>query len=191
VNSENRILKIIWDKGSADHINLISREAGFGIDYTRYILNQLVKRGLVAQSSKNGLFKATSKGRKGLEALGVIEKKVRQKPILKKHTAAKKGKKAVRKKQRAIRRAQPTKKRITAVSFDADRGGGKVLLPTGSPEPPKVVLAHTGSVESLKVVLAHNLNSKEGEEKLNVWSAIKKAAKYLSAIPPDDTKTNV
>ena len=157
MNSENRILKIIWDKGFLANVNLISREAGFGIDYTRYILKQLEKSKLVRQSSKKDFFKISPRGKKRLEAMGVIEKK---------RTAVKKKKEIFRKKHRRIKIKQPAfKKRLAFADF-------------ASPQ------------ESPKIVLAHNLNGKEGERKLNVWSAIKKAAKYLSEISPDDISKN-
>jgi predicted transcriptional regulator len=217
MNSENNILKIIWHKGSGAHTNAIAREAGFGVDYTRYILNQLVKDTLVTPASSRNLFRVTFKGRRRLEIMGVIESSIaepatpmtepkvmtvaamaerkeekpaeehvsaKKEPVekkrTKKHPPSKnviKVKQADVKKKSTHKKIQPIQKKHAAKKYPIAQ---EVLIqevqeaiPAKPQEPPRVVLAH-------------NLTSNSEEKKLNVWGAIKKAAKYLSEIAPGE-----
>lgn len=136
MNSEYKILRILYTKGlSKINVRAAAREAGFGIDYTRYMLGQLAKRGMVISFQGKDFFKISAKGKKEFEL----------------PHSEKGGGEAKSKKRQIIKRRK--------------HKGAAITQPL--------------------VILAHNLNSKGDERKANLWSAIKKAAKYLSAIPPE------
>lgn len=80
MNSELEVLKKVWENNEQSSIKSISRQTGFGVDYTRYICSCLFAKGEIAQiKSKRNWYKITSQGKKELERQGVIKPKVSKK----------------------------------------------------------------------------------------------------------------
>lgn len=77
MNSELEILKKIWENGGESSVRLISKQAGFGIDYIRYICNCLFQKGRVKEvRGERDCYVITSRGEKDLEVRGIIKPKV-------------------------------------------------------------------------------------------------------------------
>jgi len=67
--NESRVLSIIWDWGGEASVDIIAREAGISIDYTRILCESLKREGCI-DFSYSKLCKIKSKGK-----LAVVGKK--------------------------------------------------------------------------------------------------------------------
>lgn len=77
MNSELEILKKFWENDGETYIRLISNQAGFGIDYTRYICNSLLRKGQIEViKKKRDWYRITSQGKKELKLRGIIKPEV-------------------------------------------------------------------------------------------------------------------
>ncbi|MFH1971445.1 MAG: hypothetical protein ABIJ05_03630 [Patescibacteria group bacterium] len=77
MNSELKVLKKIWENDEESHIKSIAEQAEFGIDYTRYLCNCLLKKGQIKPIKKRrDWYKITPKGKKELESRDLIKSKV-------------------------------------------------------------------------------------------------------------------
>lgn len=77
MNSELEILKKIWEDDGKTYIKLISKQTMFGIDYTRYICNCLLKKGEIRPiKGKRDWYRITSQGKKELKLHGIIKPEV-------------------------------------------------------------------------------------------------------------------
>jgi len=80
MNSELKILKIVWVNKKEGSIRLISHQAGFGMGYTHHICNCLLKKEQLQQvEGKRDWYRVTSKGKKRLEQQRLIEVKKSEK----------------------------------------------------------------------------------------------------------------
>lgn len=80
MNSELKILKKIWENHRKACIGLISKQIGFGTDYTRYICNCLFKKGKIKPiEGKRDCYELTSRGERGLKLRGIIKSKISKK----------------------------------------------------------------------------------------------------------------
>lgn len=80
MNSELKILKKFWQNNGEANIRLISKEVGFGLDYTRYICNCLFKKEKIKPvEGKRDCYELTSRGEKELKLRGIIKPKISKK----------------------------------------------------------------------------------------------------------------
>lgn len=120
MNSEITILKALYEKGGEASSFVLAHRAGFGVDYTRYILAHLATRKLVTPSrKKRDWFRLMALGKKLLERSSVISHHIR-----------------IKKRPRRISAIQYTKIKAHTES-----------LPVGSQQ---VILAHNLSKECEK-----------------------------------------
>lgn len=65
MNSEIKLLHLIWKHGRESSARALANEANFGIDYTRYILNELSRKRLIgAVRNKRDRFFVIARGKK-------------------------------------------------------------------------------------------------------------------------------
>ena len=80
MNSELEVLKKIWENNGKTYITLISHQAGFGIDYTRYICHCLFKKGQIKPVKKQrDWYIITAKGKRELKLRQLIKLKASRK----------------------------------------------------------------------------------------------------------------
>lgn len=74
MNSETKVLKTIWESGQKGSIKLISKQVGFGIDYTRYLFDSLLKKGEIKPvQGRRDWYGITLKGKRGLRVRQLIK----------------------------------------------------------------------------------------------------------------------
>lgn len=100
MNTEQKILKIISERGGRTSVLVIASNLKLGSGYTEYLCRQLLKRGLIKKIKKRNWYKITRKGQKE------IGKRVELAPKIRKQR--KKIKKIIKKK----REKRPKKRRI-------------------------------------------------------------------------------
>lgn len=169
MNSEISILRAIYKKGGETSVKTLSCEIGFGLDYTRYIIDCLAKKKLVAASSKGReWFRLSSQGKKQLMRMGVIKYGVGKLPIRNAKT-------------RPIsikwKRSKSVKKPIIKLAV-----AESAKEPNYSEESVEEIVITPPAAKTGKVILTHNLNEEEGEsQELNIGKAIEKAAGVLKS----------
>lgn len=76
MNSELKILKVIWEKQGKGSVQLLSKQTGLGIGYTQYICDYLSKKGKI-KPAEQGYYEVTSKGKKQLKPHNLISERDR------------------------------------------------------------------------------------------------------------------
>ena len=80
MNTEITILKTIQkNREKLVHVRMIARQAGFGLDYVRYILGNLIRKELVNRKGRD-LYLITRYGKKELKKKGLYKIKKEQVP---------------------------------------------------------------------------------------------------------------
>lgn len=80
MNSELKVLKIIWENKGMASTKSISNQAGFGIDYANYICKFLIKHGRIHPiKNKRSWYKITAAGIKELKLMGIVYPKISKK----------------------------------------------------------------------------------------------------------------